>query len=128
MSTVSVSVVVALAAASAVGFAGGYVFHATVGTERSAARQAVFEAQSTQRVLQAFEPVIHNSQVHKELSAVQSLADAQRLTVKYKEATLRSVESFERGASQLELPRERALAVPFLQEAHRIRGVISAAP
>lgn len=128
MAGISVSVAVAIATASAIGFAAGHVFHALVGTELPAARQAVLEAQSTQRVLQAFEPVLHNSIIHKELSAVRSMEDAGRLTAKYKDATLRSIQFFELSASQLELPKERALAVPFLEEALKIRGEVNSVP
>jgi len=124
----SVSVVVALGLAAAIGFVGGYVFHATAGAEISAARQAVLESQATQRVLQSFEPVLINSQMHKELSAVQSLEDAKRLTAKYREATLRSIEYFEHSVGKLELPKDRALAAPFLQEVQQIRSSVRAAP
>ena len=109
-------------------FVAGYAFHAAAGTELSAARQAVLEAQGTQRVLQSFEPVLHNSGVHAELSAVQSLEDLKRLTAKYREATLRGIEHFERSAGQLDLPKERALAEPFLQEARKLKGAVRAVP
>jgi hypothetical protein len=128
MATTSVSLAVALAVAAVVGFVGGYVFHATAGTELPAARQAVFEAQRTQRILDSLGPVVSNARLHKELSAVQSPADAQRLAAKYKEETLLGVERFEKQVNEFELPSERALAAPFLQEAQRIRGVVNAAP
>jgi hypothetical protein len=123
-----VSTVVALAIAAALGFVAGYAFHATAGTELSAARQAVLEAQGAQRVLQSFELVLHNSGVHAELSAVQSPEDLKRLTAKYREATLRSIEHFEQGAGQLDLPKDRALATPFLQEARKLKSAIPATP
>lgn len=66
--------------------------------------------------------------VHAELSAVQSPEDLMRLTAKYRQATLRSIEHFEQGAGQLDLPKDRALAAPFLLEARKLKGAIPATP
>ncbi len=123
-----ISVVVALALAASIGFVAGYVFHLGVRSEQAAARRAVFEAQSTQRVLQAYEPVVNNSIFHQELLTLRSLEDVAQLRARYKDATLRSIEYFERSAKALELPSEVRLARPFLQEAEKVRAKVNAAP
>lgn len=117
-----VGAVVALGMTTALGFVGGYIFHAVYGEARSAAVDAVYGAQEAQRVLQAYEPINTNLIIYRELDAARDLADLAALRRKHKEATLRNIESFERRVEKLELPDERRLAQPFLKEAERVRA------
>ncbi len=57
-----------------------------------------------------------------------SLEDIRRLQLKYRESTLRSISFFEARAKELELPNEKRLAQPFLQEAEKVRKELDAAP
>jgi len=117
-----VGAVVAFGITTAMGFVGGYIFHAVYGEARSAAVDAVYAAQEAQRVLQAYEPINTNLSMYRELDAATSLVDLATLRRKHKDATLRSIEYFERSVEKLQLPGDRRLAQPFLEEAERVRA------
>lgn len=114
----------ALAISTSVGFACGYVFYAVYGEARSAAAQAIFEAQATQRVLQSYEQIVFTSIVHQDLIKVKTMDEVEVLRRKYADSTFRNIDFFERQSSKLELPHDRRLAAPFLEEAARIRGQV----
>ena len=120
----SVPIALALAISTSVGFACGYAFNSFYGEAHSAAAQAVFEAQATQRVLQSYEPIVITSILHKELINVKTMDDVVVLRQKYADSTVRNIDSFERQSSKLELPHDRRLAAPFLEEAATIRGEV----
>jgi hypothetical protein len=117
-----------MAVACSVCFAAGYVFHQMFGFERDAARQAVFEARAIQRVIAAYSPVINNHAVFAELSSVSTLDGLAALRRKYREATVSAVEFYERQAATLEFPEEKRFAKAFVEEAARIKAVVTAAP
>lgn len=121
MNKLTVSTIVALGLSTSLGFVCGYLFYAGFGEARNIAVQTVFEAQNTQRVLQSYEPVLITSRFYTELAAVKSAQDAEVLRQKYRDATLRNISLFEKQAAKLELPKERALAAPFLDSAANVR-------
>jgi hypothetical protein len=124
MNKLPVPIALALTLSASVGFACGYIFYSSYGDARTTAQQAIFEAQATQRVLQSYEPILITSKFHQELVAVNTMEDLEALRQKYTDATLRNIDFFERQAGKLELPKERALAIPFLESAATIRGQI----
>ncbi|WP_028105221.1 hypothetical protein [Pseudoduganella violaceinigra] len=126
MHNFSVSSVIAISLSTAIGFTCGYLFHASYGEARSAAGEAVWSAQATQRVLQGYEPILITSKFHNELMVARTLEDLSVLRQKYLEATLSNISSFERRASALELPKERVLAEPFLRDAEKTRRELDA--
>lgn len=126
MNRLPITTVIALALSTALGFTCGYLFHAAFGEARAAATQAVWGAQETQRVLQAYEPILITSRFHDELVAAKTSQDVDILRQKYRDATLRNISSFERQAGKLELPKDRALAEPFLEDAAKTRRYLEA--
>ena len=126
MNKLPVSIVIALALSTTLGFACGYLFYAAFGEARAAAAQAVWDARETQRVLQAYSPIVITSRFHAELVAAKTPQDLDVLRQNYRDATLRNISSFERQAGQLELLKDRALAESFLKEAAKIRRELEA--
>jgi hypothetical protein len=126
MNKFSVSTVVAIALSTTIGFTCGYLFYAYYGEARSAAVQAVWDAQATQRILQGYEPILITSKFHEELMAAKTAQDIDALRQKYRDATLANISFLERQASKLELPKERALAEPFLKDAAKRRFALEA--
>lgn len=128
MPSLHISSVLSIAVAATVGFSGGYLFHAGSKPDEAAARKAVFEAQRLQRVVQAYEPVSSNLRIYRELASIQSIEDVRRLQAKYRETAIIGIVSFERSSKALELPLDRWLAEPFLQEATKVRVELNATP
>ena len=126
MNKLTVSTTVALGLTTSLGFVCGYLFYAGFGEAHNAAAQAVFEAQEAQRVLQAYEPVLITSKFYSELAAVKSPLDAEALREKYRVATLRNINFFEKQAAKLELPKDRAIAAPLLDSAEKVRKDLGA--
>ena len=125
MKNLTVSAAVALGVATSLGFISGYLFHAGFGEARSVATQAIFEARETQRILQAYEPIVITSRFYEELKDVKTIHDASELQEKYRAATLRNIAVFESQVAQLDLPKDRALAVPFLEKAVASRKALA---
>jgi hypothetical protein len=121
MNKLSISTVIAIAISTAIGFTCGYVFYASYGEARSAAVQAVLAVQTTERVLQGYQPILITSRFYDELKAARTPQELETLRQKYRDSTLRNISSFERQAGKFELPSERALAEPFLRDAAKIR-------
>jgi hypothetical protein len=117
-------VVLALALSASVGFSCGYVFYSGYGEARSAAAQAIVDAQAAQRVLQAYEPILITSRFHEELAKIETMEGVEGLRQKYRDLTLRNISHFEQQSGKLELPNERALAAPFLEAAAKVRGEV----
>ena len=116
-----ISTVIAIALSTAIGFTCGYMFYASYGEARSAAVQAIVAVQTTERVLQEYQPISITSKFHDELKAVKTSQDLESLRLKYRDSTLQHINSFERQAGKFQLPSERALAEPFLRDAAKMR-------
>jgi hypothetical protein len=126
MRTYPVSTPLAFAIACCTSFAAGYSFHLEFGFERTAARQAVVEAQAFQRVAAAYSIVILNHGEFLELSKVTTLEELNTHRQKRKQSTVRAAEFFIRRAAALELQEEKRFAEPFAQEAARIKASVEA--
>jgi hypothetical protein len=126
MKNLTISAAVGLSLAASIGFIFGYPFYAGFGEARNIATQAVIEARDTERVLQAYAPILIASQFYDELGTVKTVQDADALREKYRVAALKNIDFFERQASRLELPSDRALAAPFLDKATASRKMLEA--
>jgi hypothetical protein len=124
MNRLSLPVVLALALSTSIGFACGYVFYSAFGEARTAAAQAVFGAQEAQRVFQTYETILITAKFHRELTDIKTIQDVEALRLKYREATLKNIDFFEKQAGQLALPMERTLVSQLLESAEKTRKEI----
>ena len=126
MPTYHIAGPVAIGLACSVSFTAGYAVNRTLGFERSAARQAIVEAQSFQRVMAAYQPIVLNQLTLAELEKITTLDQLAELRMKYRSSVVSAAHSFEQQAASLELPEEKAVARPFLNEAAKIKREMAA--
>jgi hypothetical protein len=128
MGKVPLSLTVALAVATTLGFIGGYVVHSRLGTELPAARQALIESQTGQRVLDAYKEIIQAKAMYDVLATVNSVEQVQLLKSRSKAGVLATIDHFVEIAKDATDPRERLLAQQFLPLANETRVRIETSP
>lgn len=128
MTKVPLSLTITIAVATAFGFVGGYLFHLGFGTELPAARQALVEMRSSERVLDAYRAILEAEAMHKALTTEKSMEEMRQIRARSKTVVLESVDRFIQISSGAQDRREKLLAEAFLPGAMKIREAVTAAP
>ena len=124
MNKLSLSIPLAIALATSVGFVSGYLFYANYGEARSAAMDAVMATQDTQRVLDSYQRMMSPLEAHRRLQKVNSLADIDVLRGEYRDTALQRIDAFERQVQGHEF--YKAALAPLLEDAGKARKELSA--
>ncbi|RYY84241.1 MAG: hypothetical protein EOO15_19730 [Chitinophagaceae bacterium] len=127
MTKPSLSITLALALATTIGFVSGYFFHFKYGVELPAARQALAESHAQERVLEAYKDVLQTKSAHETLASIRSIEQLQELQSRFRNGAIAAVDRFAEIAQQATDPNERVLAQHLLPSANEIRAHISAA-
>ena len=127
MTKLPISITLALALATTIGFVSGYIFHFKFGTELPAARQALAESHAQERVMEAYKDVLQTKSAYETLASIDSIEELQELQSRFKTGAIAAADRFTEIAQHTTNPKERVLAQHLLPSVDELQAQISSA-